>query len=219
MSTVQHLDDQRACRHGSCVRLADGGWSACLTTWRHGVAVQVSWAGRTRILLAEPGTRGLPVGLPAQTRTAAARLLAAGMSTRESLGALKLLAIRQFGNRKPGPSLSLLDLHPSGMVEFAGRLAPPAVHIPDSGATRCYQFEEDERNEVQLAPGDYFAAFSRSFVKLVSAPLLGTLPTQVRGESNPCHVRDALTTCETNVMGMRADQFPPVAFVTLTRAS
>ena len=217
MSMAHHVGEQGACRHGACLRFADGGWSACLTSWAHGVAVQVREPGRTRVVLAEPGTRGMPATLSTQARAGAARLLAAGLTAEESLDALRLLTIRQSGGRKPGPSLSVLDLHLSGKVEFAGCLVPPVLHVPVTGTTRCYPLGADDTcHELRLSPGDYVAMFSPSFVKLVPAPFLGSLPMRARGEPNPCQLRDALTASPgPALVGAPADQLPPAALVTL----
>ncbi len=219
MSLGDHALVRGSDRHVMCFASPNDGWSVCLAAWDHGVGVRSRGAGCTRVVLAETSTRGRRIDLSAIVERAAARLLDAGMSAKDSLEALLLLASRQsggrLGGRRPGPSMSVLDLHGSGVVEAAGRLVPPVLHMPARGPARCYQIgEQEDPHRLRLAPGDHLAAFTSSFVRLASENLLASIPDRARAEADPCRLRDQLGADAD--MQSSGGQMPPLVLVVRT---
>ncbi len=202
-------------KHETCLRNSDTGWSVCATAWARGVATLVTGMGRIRVVLAEPTTRGRPIGMANHTRLAVARLLAADLSARESLEALRLLTSKQFGSRTPGPSLALLDLYGSGKVQIAGRITPSALYVPKVGAARSYPMRADETTlaALDLASGDSLTAYSASFVELIPTDVLAQLPEQIRHQPDPCRLRDAIAESVGEGAEARPNVVPPVAFI------
>jgi hypothetical protein len=214
MSTADSATVRPGLFHEECLRSPSAGWSVCATAWAHGVGAVVCGADRVRVVLAEPATRARQAGLTNQTRLAVARLLAVGMSVDESLDALRLLNTRQLGSGSPGPSLALLDLHRSGLVQLAGRIAPSALYVPRVGAARSHPWGGDGTcQELQLSDGDSIIAFSPSFVELISTTVLAELPDRTRRDSDPCRTRDSLDTCLEKALGSQVvNHIPPAAF-------
>jgi hypothetical protein len=204
-------------KHEACLRQSETGWSVCATAWARGVATVVTGMGRVRVVLAEPTTRARPTGMATHTRVAVSRLLAADLSAKESLEALRLLTSKQFGSRKPGPSLALLDLYSSGKVQVAGRITPSALYVPKVGPPRSYPMRADETAvALELASGDALTAYSTSFVELIPTDVLAQLPDQIRLQPDPCQLRDAIAELVGEGPAARPNVVPPVAFISRT---